>query len=40
MITLGSWEVKGAGAIERAPGIEPAADAAAAVESALRHLGR
>jgi len=40
VITLGSWEVKGAGAMEQAPGIEPAEDAAAAVESALRHLDR
>ena len=38
VVTLGSWEVRGAGAMERAPGIEPADDAAAAVGAALKHL--
>jgi uncharacterized protein (TIGR00725 family) len=40
VVTLGSWELKGAGAMERAPGIENADDPAGAVEVALRHLGR
>ena len=40
VVTLGSWELRGAGAMERAPGIEAAEDPAAAVEAALRHLGR
>ena len=37
VVTLGSWELRGAGEMERAPGIEAAADAASAVEAALRH---
>jgi len=38
VVTLGSWELRGAGAMEQAPGIERAEDAVGAVEAALRHL--
>jgi uncharacterized protein (TIGR00725 family) len=38
VITLGSWRVAGVGAMEKAPGIEAADDAGAAVEAALRHV--
>lgn len=38
VVTLGSWELKGAGAMEQAPGVEPADDPAAAVAAALKHL--
>jgi uncharacterized protein (TIGR00725 family) len=38
VVTVGSWRVTGAGAMEAAPGIEAADDAAAAVDAALRHL--
>jgi uncharacterized protein (TIGR00725 family) len=38
VVTLGSWELKGAGAMERAPGISSAEGPAEAVEAALRHL--
>jgi uncharacterized protein (TIGR00725 family) len=40
VITLGSWRVAGAGAMEHAPGVESADDPAAAVEAALRHVNR
>jgi uncharacterized protein (TIGR00725 family) len=39
VVTLGSWEVRGAGAMEEAPGIEAAGDPAAAVAAAMRHAG-
>jgi uncharacterized protein (TIGR00725 family) len=39
VVTLGGWEVRGAGEMERAPGIEAAESAAAAVEAALGHTG-
>jgi uncharacterized protein (TIGR00725 family) len=35
VVTLGSWQVTGAGAMEAAPGIEAAADPEQAVELAL-----
>ena len=38
VVTLGSWEVKGTGAMENAPGIEPADGPAAAVAAALKHM--
>jgi uncharacterized protein (TIGR00725 family) len=38
VVTLGSWEVTGAGEMERSPGVESADTPAAAVEAALRHL--
>ena len=40
VVTIGSWEVRGAGAMEDAPGIESANDPAGAVEAVLRHLRR
>jgi uncharacterized protein (TIGR00725 family) len=40
VVTLGSWRVAGAGAMEDAPGIEAADDPALAVEAVLRHIGR
>ena len=40
VVTLGSWELKGARAMEVAPGIEPAETPTAAVEAALRDLQR
>jgi uncharacterized protein (TIGR00725 family) len=39
VVTVGSWDVRGAGAMEEAPGIETADDPAGAVEAALRQLG-
>jgi uncharacterized protein (TIGR00725 family) len=39
VVTLGSWRVAGTGAMEHAPGIESAVDAAEAVEAVLRHVG-
>jgi uncharacterized protein (TIGR00725 family) len=39
VVTLGSWEVSGAGEMQRAPGIEVADSPAAAVEAALRSMG-
>jgi uncharacterized protein (TIGR00725 family) len=36
VVTLGSWEVRGAGAMESAPGVEAADSPEAAVEAALR----
>ena len=36
VVTLGSWEVRGAGAMDAAPGIEAADDPQAAVEAVLR----
>jgi uncharacterized protein (TIGR00725 family) len=38
VVTIGSWEPRGVGAMESAPGIEAAADPGAAVEVALRHV--
>ena len=38
VVTLGSWEARGAGAMAQAPGIEVAQDAAGAVAAALRLL--
>jgi uncharacterized protein (TIGR00725 family) len=38
VVTLGSWELRGAGAMGSAPGVEVAADPGAAVEAALRHV--
>jgi hypothetical protein len=38
VVTLGSWEVRGAGEMEKAPGIESAKTPAEAVEKALRHV--
>jgi uncharacterized protein (TIGR00725 family) len=38
VVTLGSWDLRGAGEMDRAPGIESADTPAAAVEAALRHL--
>jgi uncharacterized protein (TIGR00725 family) len=40
VVTLGSWRVAGAGAMEDAPGIEAADDPAGAVDAVLRHIGR
>jgi uncharacterized protein (TIGR00725 family) len=40
VVTLGSWHVAGAGAMEDAPGIEAADDPAGAVDAVLRHIGR
>jgi uncharacterized protein (TIGR00725 family) len=37
VVTLGSWELRGAGAMARAPGIAAAEEPAEAVEAALRH---
>jgi uncharacterized protein (TIGR00725 family) len=39
VVTLGSWEVRGAGAMERAPGIESADGPEEAVAAALRAAG-
>ena len=39
VVTVGSWDVRGVGAMEQAPGIEAADDPAVAVEAALRQLG-
>ena len=39
VVTLGSWEVRGAGAMAEAPGIEVADDPASAVTAALGQLG-
>jgi len=39
VVTLGGWEVSGAGEMQEAPGVEAADDPAAAVEAALRHVG-
>jgi uncharacterized protein (TIGR00725 family) len=39
VVTVGSWDVRGVGAMEQAPGIEAVDDPAGAVESALRQLG-
>src|SRR5687767_15682706 len=40
VVTLGSWEVSGAGEMQRAPGIEAAGSPAAAVEAAMSKLER
>jgi uncharacterized protein (TIGR00725 family) len=40
VITLGSWRVAGAGAMEDAPGIEAADDPGTAVDAVLRHVER
>jgi len=38
VVTLGSWDLRGAGAMERAPGVEAAADPQSAVDAALHHI--
>ena len=38
VVTLGSWELEGAGEMRRAPGVESAGTPAEAVEAALRHV--
>jgi uncharacterized protein (TIGR00725 family) len=40
VVTLGSWELKGAGQTESAPGVERADSPAEAVAAALRHASR
>jgi uncharacterized protein (TIGR00725 family) len=40
VVTLGSWRVAGAGAMEHAPGVEAADDPGAAVQVALQRLER
>ena len=38
VVTLGSWDLRGAGAMEHAPGVEAAADPQSAVDAALHHI--